>query len=138
MANLGAIATVVPVDASVRVLDVWSATHAGMSGTLVPDGAYTRPVPSMVFGEVKVLIYLDNSGEIRGTVLEGANPVAGARVDLYHRLTRTPIDTQTTDAAGGFAFSYLVRSPEAFFAVAFDPEGGDSYNALIFDRLTPV
>ena len=138
MANLGAIATVVPVDASVRVLDVWSATHPGLSGTLVPDGAYTRPVPSMASGEVKVLIYLDNSGEIRGTVLEGANPVAGARVDLYHRLTRTHIDTQTTDAAGGFAFSYLVRSPEAFFAVAFDPEGGDSYNALIFDRLTPV
>lgn len=60
------------------------------------------------------------------------------RVRLYHRATGLLLRILSSDAAGYFEFTGLSASPfEEYYAVALYPVGVDSYNALIFDKLTP-
>lgn len=82
---------------------------------------------------------MPTAGKIAGTVREGATPVAACTVRLYDRTTGNLISSQSTGAYGEFLFSALDETQtENFFVVALDPAGGTQYNAMIYDRLTPV
>lgn len=85
-------------------------------------------------------IKADMTGVLAGTVLDGTTPVPGCEVVIFSRRTKRPVFALTTDADGEFSVNTVAKdaAESTFFAVAFDPEGGEVYNALIFDRLTPV
>lgn len=139
MADLGNILAIAVPSLTGQTLDVWAATHTGISGVEPVPSVALRPAPHPVFAATALeSISMDVSGEVRGTVLSGSTPVSGVRVDLYHRNTAMCIGTTTTNAFGEFVFQTLPTITESLFAIAFDPDGGDTYNALIFDKLTPV
>ena len=79
------------------------------------------------------------NGSISGTVTENSVPVPRCIVKLYFRSTGDYIEQQITSAAGTFTFTGIsTAETNGFFVVALDPDGGVQYNAIIFDRLTPV
>ena len=135
MADLGTLTVIAASEAEIAKLIF---PHMSVTPWEVPDETALRFVPSLVFGEASSLIHLDNSGYIAGTVANNTDWLNGVRVDLYHKPSGTRIGSTVTYSYGDFVFAELVRIPEGFFAVAFDPAGGESFNALIFDRLTPV
>lgn len=80
-----------------------------------------------------------NSGIMAGIVQIAGVPVGGAIVRLHHRATGLMVDSVVSAADGSFVFYNLdPKSVGAFYAVAFDPVGGDTYDALVLDQLTPV
>ena len=73
---------------------------------------------------------------ISGTVTDGVNPLART-VNLYHRATGDLIKTTTSNAStGAFTFEYLLD--ELYYVVVLDDDAGESFNAIIFDKIIPV
>lgn len=64
-------------------------------------------------------------------------PVQYARVVLFFRRLHTLVDIQLSDADGYVQFDNLMPGGQAYYAIAFDPEGAPLQNAVIWDRLTP-
>lgn len=73
-----------------------------------------------------------------GTVIANGQPVPDCVVRLYHRASGLPLDFARTAANGTYSFHNLYGASEAYFVVAFDPDSGTQYNAVIHDRLTPA
>lgn len=63
-------------------------------------------------------------------------PVANARVALYFRRLHTLIDIQLSDEDGYVQFDNLMPGTQAYYAVAFDPEGAPLQNSVLWDRLS--
>lgn len=79
------------------------------------------------------------NGALTGYVLDGGSPVSRCMVRVYHRASGALIRSVLTANDGSFSVPGLDPTPsKEYFAVAFDPEGGTQYNAMIFDRLTAV
>jgi hypothetical protein len=79
------------------------------------------------------------TGQLAGTVSENAAVIERCVVRLYCRSSGALIATALTSPQGLFSFDELESADaENYFVVAFDPASGVPYNALIFDRLTPV
>lgn len=75
---------------------------------------------------------------ISGVVTEGGSPVSGAQVLLLTRdAPARVLQRQTTDGSGIYQFSGLTNGSE-YSVMVFDPSGGTSYNALIYDKVVPV
>ena len=139
MADLGALPIHVSPRTFAQKTGVWWATMGG-----APGGAFSgtragvaRHLP-VFFGAAQDTFYYDTHGVVAGTVLVGVSPLANAEVWLFHRVSRQPVGRTQTNAQGEFSFVELCTAADAYFAVAFDPDGGEAFNALIFDKLTPV
>lgn len=79
------------------------------------------------------------TAQIAGTVSQSGVPVPHCMVRLYYRPTGALIASALTSASGSFAFKDLaVSSTKKYLAVAFSPDGGVQYNAIVFDLLTPA
>lgn len=78
------------------------------------------------------------SGSFSGSVQEGGVPVPNCVVRCYERATGLLISQVRTDAAGLFSIPGVERGSNAHYVIALDPDGGATYNALIFDRVAPV
>ena len=138
MADLGALVTRPSPLALAQRTGVWWATQAGVPGGTI---AYTKASRALwVPQELGAAVELINTsrGVLSGTVLDGAAPVSGAVVCVFVRASLMPLARTTTDSNGEFTFSGIPNFPAAYFVCAFDPDGDPAYNALIFDRLTPV
>lgn len=104
---------------------------------------YALGVPSSIFaiGSTGRMGELQNSyeGKIAGVVLEGATPVPQAKVGVFYRRDMHLIRTTRTNQYGVFVFTQLEEAlGDNYFVVALDPDGGTQYNAIVFDRLSPV
>lgn len=77
------------------------------------------------------------TGSITGSVTVLGVLAADILVLLYERDSFRPLRSTRTNAAGVFTFSELYPGIK-YFAIAFDPDGGTQYNAIIFDKITPV
>lgn len=104
---------------------------------------YALGVPSSIFaiGSTGRTGELQNSyeGKIAGVVLEGATPVPQAKVGVFYRRDMHLIRTTRTNQYGVFVFTQLEEAlGDNYFVVALDPDGGTQYNAIVFDRLSPV
>ncbi len=76
-------------------------------------------------------------GGINGRVIEDGDGVPYCTVGIYYRATKKLIATVLTTAGGYFRYdSGLTLDSEAVFAIAFDLDGGVSYNAILYDKLT--
>lgn len=89
------------------------------------------------FGSEREVFGADCNGVIPGIVVVSGVPVPYADVWLFHRGSKIPIRRTVSSAMGEFSFHDLYGRASAYFAVAFDPEGGEVFNALIYDQLTP-
>lgn len=82
--------------------------------------------------------------ELRGRVLQHIEetdedvPLANARVVLFFRRTNYVIDLQVSDEDGYVVFPNIMPGNQAYFAIAFDPEGSPMQNSILWDRLTSV
>lgn len=82
--------------------------------------------------------------EIRGRVMQRNpdtqvnTPLALARVALFYRRHHTFIAGALSDADGYVVFKNLMPENQAYYAIAFDPEGAPLQNAVIWDRLSSV
>ena len=73
-------------------------------------------------------------------LLEGTlSPMPRRKVVLHRRSTSEVVAVSYSIADGSFTLpsTWLIHS-DLHFVVAFDSEGNDGRNALIFDRVTPV
>ena len=78
----------------------------------------------------------DSEGSISVTVKVEGVIQAGMLVKCIHRRTNTMVNYGETDANGQITFSDLNRDAIGeYYVIAFS---GDDYNALIYDKLTPV
>ena len=73
-------------------------------------------------------------------LLEGTlSPMPRRKVVLHRRSTGEVVAVSYSVADGTFIVpSTLLLHSELHFVVAFDSEGNDGRNAMIFDRVTPV
>jgi hypothetical protein len=73
---------------------------------------------------------------VDGYVTELDVPVVRT-VRLYRRDTGALTDSTTSSGASGYYYLTTLVSGTEHFAVAFDDASGESYNALIIDKITP-
>lgn len=79
------------------------------------------------------------SGVLSGAVTTLTVPTARIQVRLYYRPNGFYIDSTLSAADGTFSFSQIDSLDAGnYFVLAFDDESGVQYNAIVFDRLTPV
>ena len=83
-------------------------------------------------------VAIDTTGTLSGIVTEGGTEVPFCVVRLYYRPTGQLIAQTHSDADGLFTFTGLQVGVANYYALALDPDGGTQYNAVIFDRLSPV
>lgn len=76
-------------------------------------------------------------GTLSGTVTVSGSAVAGANVMVSYRGALSTILNKTTASSGTFSFEQLDKSRSDYLIVA-TPPSGYSYNAIVFDKLTPV
>ena len=82
--------------------------------------------------------------ELRGQVLQHIEetdedvPLPNTRVALFFRRTYAVIDMKVSDENGYVTFENLMPGNQAYFAIAFDPEGSPMQNSILWDRLTSV
>lgn len=74
------------------------------------------------------------NGVISGIVEEAGTPIADAWVALYDRRNGELIARKRSSGSGTFSFTHLPLGVANYYVVALDP----TFNALIFDQLTPV
>lgn len=118
------------------VLSIWAASNA----LALPSGRFL--VRSL--RKQNVWRYMDrngifssSAGTISGSVVDGGSPVPYAIVRLYYRQNGVFIGGSRADSSGNFSISGLDPADSAsYFCVAFDPDDGIQYNAVIYDRLT--
>ena len=78
-------------------------------------------------------------GSFTGAVTENAIPVENAVVVIFERGSYKARARVTTNSVGVFTTPAIFDKTAAdYFAVAFDPPGGVSYNAIIYDKLQAV
>lgn len=140
MTDLGGVASY-RVPSYRKQLDIWTATNAVAQARSVRIGNFVRWVPvwrNGLTGTIPLLRYRAD-GVLAGTVTENGTPIPYAVVAVYYRPTMQLITAVRCDASGTFSVPRLdPADTQAYFVVAFDPDGGTLYNALIYDRLTPV
>jgi hypothetical protein len=78
---------------------------------------------------------IDMSGTLSGTVKEAGILQADALVSVYYRRNGNFIARVRTDINGAWSVSGLDKSVADYYAVA---QTENSYNAIIYDKLTPV
>lgn len=121
-----------------RTLNVWAATNAMAAPKKANLRNLRRKQDTWRYGG-REAIYRPNAGIIGGTVIENSLPVPYALVRVYYRVTGALVAGTRADANGVFLVDGLDPVDlNNYYAVALDPDGGVLYNALIFDRLTPV
>ncbi|QIN95191.1 tail protein [Stenotrophomonas phage vB_SmaS_DLP_3] len=64
------------------------------------------------------------------------SPVMNAQVALFYKKLHTLIDIKLSNAQGYVEFKNLMPGQNAYYAIAFDPEGGTIQNAVIWDQLS--
>ena len=65
-------------------------------------------------------------------------PVYNARVVLFFRRTNYVVDMQVSDEDGYVTFPNIMPGDQAYYAIAFDPEGAPMQNSILWDRLSAV
>ena len=77
-------------------------------------------------------------GVLSGTVQTSGSPDVKYSVRLYYRPTGYLLDQVRTDEAGAFTFNKAVNKDEAgnYMIIAID--AANTYNAVVYDKLTPV
>jgi hypothetical protein len=145
MADLGAVGLKREAQRYRIGLSVWAnGTHAGIDVVAAADAArayasnatvsyYRGPFNGPAYGT-----FTGEDGVLSGTVTESTVPVPNARVLLLWRPLGLLIGSKRTDSNGQFSFNRLDKASAQYAVMALDPDGGILYNAIVFDRLTPV
>lgn len=107
-------------------------------GEKAPGSMWNRPV--LASPEVHLPAALQYSHGAGNKTLSGT--VAGDQADFtqvviraYRKSTGKLASEVRPEANGAFSMP-VDGDPQQFFVVAFDPVGGEEFNALIFDRIT--
>lgn len=66
------------------------------------------------------------------------SPAIGAKVFVFDRVGGQLLGNGITDTNGEFSFSRIPTIPSGVLVVALDPDGGTSYNAIVYDKVVPV
>ena len=111
---------------------------SGFAYPLTGLSLIAKPVVCSLALELGNVLNLAKSAQLSGTVLEGVTALDSVMVRLYHRKSGQLINGTRTAADGTFIFTGLVAASEEYFVVAFDPDGGVNYNAVVLDKLTPA
>ena len=86
-----------------------------------------------------LFLSIDRGGTLSGVAsIDGGTPLKNAVVHLYLRDAAVLIDKQLTGASGEFAFDGLNRNKSDYMIVVYQSRYWPTYNAQVFDRLTPV
>lgn len=139
MSDLGALATRHINNRFVQKTGVWWATNTVYrpGGALSIEKAKVAKKVPLEFGPPSIAIAIDTTGVLTGYVRDGEIPIVGAEVWVFHRATKFPAARTFSNSSGAFSVSGLGKVSNAYFAVAFGPDGA-FYGAAIFDILTPV
>jgi hypothetical protein len=78
------------------------------------------------------------TGAITGITKRNGVLARDCRVGLYSRASMQLLESTISDRNGVFTFTKLDKNTSEFFVVGLDPGLDVTYNAIIFDKLTPV
>jgi hypothetical protein len=88
----------------------------------------------LTWGEVEFVGY---SGYFSGYVYEGVSTtISGATIYMYESDTGEYLGSTTSSGDGGFYIETIYSG--SHFLVCQDPEGGETYNDLIYGQMFPV
>lgn len=76
--------------------------------------------------------------KIQGEVQVETVPTGPLLVRLYNRSNGSFISSTLSDIDGSFIFENIPSTPSNLFVIAFDSTSSPAYNAVIFDRVSPV
>ena len=137
MADLGTITTAQPPAYQTQKTSVWWAwSPVPLNSCTVPPDSVVAKRELPYYPGPKIL--MDHSGTIAGWVKDGDTPVPAVRVVLFHRQSCVVVAVAYTDDTGEFSFDGLYPDANAYFVMAFYPNGEVSRNALVFDKITPA
>lgn len=102
-----------------------------------PTNADGHTLAMRAMGAYEPLTFGPALGSIGVTVLEAGIPVRAARVHVHLRSSGALVARGNTNASGQVTFTQLDQTSDNYYVIAFDPDGGTAYNALIYDRVTP-
>lgn len=121
-------------------LDEWAAYTVASIGQIVPWRSnfllgYSPGGTEYVTGASRPAF----NGTISGTVKENGVIVPNARLMLISRKADQGLVLAygDSDVNGAFSFAGL-ETTEQYGVMVLDPAGGVSYNAMIYDKVTPV
>lgn len=111
----------------------------GAVGRLLTASYENIAGPKHVTLVVHNIVPVAQNGTLGGSVFDGANPVAGARVLVVLAKTLELVAVAYTDANGDWSVGGLCPSIGGVYAaIAQDPVTGTVYNDLIYTGLTAV
>lgn len=108
------------------------------SGEKAPGSVWQRPsMPTAEAHGVTGMQYSHGAGQktLSGTVAGDQTDFTQVVVRAYRKSTGKLASEVRPEANGAFSMP-VDGDPQQFFVVAFDPVGGEEFNALIFDRIT--
>lgn len=108
------------------------------SGEKAPGSVWQRPsLPTAEAHGVTGMQYSHGAGQktLSGTVAGDQTDFTQVVVRAYRKSTGKLASEVRPEANGAFSMP-VDGDPQQFFVVAFDPVGGEEFNALIFDRIT--
>jgi hypothetical protein len=92
-----------------------------------------------VTGNSTQILLIPTQGSLTVNVKDTGANLFRCKVALYYRDTGALVANGLTDVSGNCTFYGLdTTDTGAYMAVAFDPDGGTSYNAAVYDKLTAV
>lgn len=122
-----------------KIFDLWQSDPGSATPRRYSHKSWLRP--QAVFplaGDFLNAIKVPNNGIIGGITQENGVIISRCVVRLYHRKSGYLAGETISDDSGNFIFRGLDHTnPEQWLIVALDPSGGESYNALIQDKITP-
>lgn len=125
----------------IGVIDTRRTASIGSSDPLFPRQALATKLTGSLLARVVPVwesgdpLQADAGGKITATVLVQGVAKSGMACHCVHRLTRTLVGAGVSDENGQVVFKNLNRSSDDYYVVAFSEQ---DYNAMIFDKLTPV
>ena len=108
------------------------------SGEKAPGSVWNRPVLAEPEAHTSAALhYSHGAGQkmLSGTVAGDQTDFTQVVVRAYRKSTGKLASEVRPEANGAFSMP-VDGDPQQFFVVAFDPVGGEEFNALIFDRIT--
>ena len=107
-------------------------------GEKAPGSVWQRPsLPTAEAHGVTGMQYSHGAGQktLSGTVAGDQTDFTQVVIRAYRKSTGKLASEVRPEANGAFPMP-VDGDPQQFFVVAFDPVGGEEFNALIFDRIT--
>lgn len=88
--------------------------------------------------DTRSMLSIDATGSLSGKVQVESIDTPNIQVRLYYRPTGQIIKSTFTNSSGVWTFEGLETGSDDYYVLAVDPDGGTSYNVVVYDRVEAI